>query len=165
MSISISITSINTRAPYLVQSENGYSFVFFTDWGHKYEIGFLEDYTLGDDGQIFQFFISALDNLRLRQDEKVKQTIIVVLEEFFKNDNVSILYICDSSDGRQAIRNRLFSIWFSRYSNRTLFSLEQRSLKVNDEKYFISLLSRNDCPATLERINTLDQLMHSLDQK
>ena len=108
---------------------------------------------------------AALDNLRFRQDEKVKQTIIVVLEEFFKNDNVSILYICDSSDGKQAIRNRLFSIWFSRYSNKNLFSLEQRSLEVNSQKYFISLLSKIDCPATLERINTLDQLMHSLEQK
>ena len=70
MSISLSAFSINTRSPYPVRTENGYSFLFTTDYGHIYEIGFLEDFTLGDNCNTYQFFISLHDNNHYPRDKK-----------------------------------------------------------------------------------------------
>lgn len=88
MSISLSAFSINTRSPYPVRTENGYSFLFTTDYGHIYEIGFLEDFTLGDNCNTYQFFISLHDSNHYPRDKKVFDTIVAILEEFFKNELV-----------------------------------------------------------------------------
>ena len=105
MSISLSAFSINTRSPYPVRTENGYSFLFTTDYGHIYEIGFLEDFTLGDNCNTYQFFISLHDSNHYPRDKKVFDTIVAILEEFFKNELVTLVYICDTFDGRQIYRN------------------------------------------------------------
>lgn len=165
MSISLSSTLINKRSPYHVSSDNGYSFVFKTDYGQLYEVGFVEDYTLGDNTQTYQFFITAQSQSHTPLDYKVRETIIVILEEFFKNDFVSLLYICDTSDGKQVIRDRLFAIWFNRYEYKEYYVLIRKVLEVEGISFFVSLVSKRDMPLLSDRIRSLDSIHSSLKQK
>ena len=61
MTINLSAAAITNKAPYPVHSDNGYTFVFSTNYGVRYGIGFVEDYMLSDDGWVFQIFIDNKD--------------------------------------------------------------------------------------------------------
>lgn len=114
----LSISSINDKAPYQVRTENGYSFLFRTETGVSYEIGFVEDHMISDDGDVLQLIIRVAEGVFSQRDPRIRDTVIAVLEEFFKQDYVTLVYICDTHDGRQASRQRLFSTWFNSYSNK-----------------------------------------------
>jgi Family of unknown function (DUF6169) len=50
-------------------------------------------------------------------DKKTSITIANIFEQFYQNlQDAIIVYICDSSDGRQMIRHRKFNAWFNEYN-------------------------------------------------
>lgn len=165
MHIDFSLSSINSRSPYQVQSGNGYSFSFRTRYGHTYEVGFTEDYTLSDDGLVFQFFITCLDTEHPQKDTNVRDTVIIILEEFFGNEPVSLVYICDTRDGRQSARQRLFVSWFSQYPFRDQYMFSEKCLRLDDNQYFVSLICRRDNPYLAEREQALDELYRRIIEK
>lgn len=158
MQINLSLSSINSRSPYQVQSGNGYSFSFRTRFGHTYEVGFTEDYMLSDDGLVFQFFITCLDTEHPQKDTNVRDTITILLEEFFRNESVSRVYICDTHDGRQSARQRLFASWFSQYQLRNQYMFLEKCLRLDDNQYFVSLICRRDNPYLADREQALNEL-------
>ncbi|MFC4677227.1 DUF6169 family protein, partial [Dysgonomonas termitidis] len=44
-------------------------------------------------------------------DPRIRETILCIIELFFQNNRNSMIYICDSLDGRELCRKRLFDIW------------------------------------------------------
>lgn len=165
MQIKLSLSSINQTAPYRVDSINGYSFSFRTRYGYLYEVGFTEDYMLSDDGCVFQFFIVCLDSEHPARDRQVKETVIAILEEFFKNDLVSLVYICDTHDGRQAVRERLFESWYHQYPLADLYEFISKTLTVENTHYYLSFLCRKDNLLVKDRKEALEGLYKNLSEK
>ena len=165
MQINLSLLSINSRSPYQVQSGNGYSFSFRTRFGHTYEVGFTEDYMLSDDGLVFQFFITCLDTEHPPKDSKVRDTITIILEEFFRNESVCLVYICDTHDGRQSARQRLFASWFSQYHLRDQYMFSEKCLRLDGIQYFVSLICRMDNSYLADREQALDELYGRIIEK
>lgn len=165
MTISLSLTSINTKAPYSVWSDNGYTFLFRTSAGVYYEVGFVEDHMLSEDGDVLQLIISIIDGVASYRDPAIKATVIAILEEFFKLDFVSLVYICDTRDNRQSSRQRLFSIWFQSYAGKEDFHHEYRELRVDDTGYYIALLTRKDNPLLSDRLEAFEQLFQQISGK
>lgn len=165
MSINLSLSSINNKAPYPVHTLNGYSFLFTTQYGLEYEVGFVEDYMLSDDGLVFQFFITAGEYNRSPRDGNVYMTVVAILEEFFRRKELSVVYICDRHDGRQSIRQRLFRIWLSNYYEKDLYELVSKTLTVEDIGYTANLLIRKDSPLLSDRKEALEALYSRLEGK
>ena len=80
----------------MLESSGMYSFIFTTWQGKKYEIGFIQDLMISDEG-VYQFFITTEDKFKTVLDRRIQQTVLVVLEEFFRNEGVVLDYICASS--------------------------------------------------------------------
>ena len=120
---------------------------------------------LSDDGWVFQIFIDNKDERKTPPDLNVYETVVAILEEFFKNDNIALVFICDSHDGRQAIRQRLFNIWFAQYGHNHLFQLVSKRLIVDDTPYFVNLLAKKDMPLLQDRIASLESLYDALRAK
>ncbi len=137
--LSLSTNSINETSPYKVANSGEDSFVFVTDHGVRYEISFVIDYTLDIDNS-YQLCIDNVDNKQQPRDIKVRDTIAAIVENFFKNNELCILYICDTSDGRQSARNRIFKIWFEQKASRELYTIIPASVVVDGEEYFASLI-------------------------
>ena len=165
MRINLSAQSINSTAPYAVRSDNGRFFTFYTRLGQLYEVGFVEDNMLSDDGMIYQFFITNRDGPPHTLDINIHKTIVAILEEFFRMTNMSIVYICDTHDGRQAARQRLFKMWFNSYPRKNLYRLVSRELIVDNIPYYVNLLARKDMPSLQSRIEALDSLYQTLLEK
>ena len=112
--INLSVNAINQRAPYKVEQTGDDSFLFETKHGVVYSVGFLQDISFYGEG-VYQFYLINMSGRTIGADENISETVRVIIEEFFSHKEAVMLYICDTSDGRQTYRDRLFRIWFNTY--------------------------------------------------
>lgn len=143
--LNLSLNRINLFSPYNVINSGESSFVFVTDHGVKYEISFVLDYTLGINNS-YQLCIDNVEDKTQPRDVKVRDTIAEIIKEFFNTNEVSLLYICDTSDGRQKVRDRIFKIWFEEKALHDQFTLIPASIVVDGDEYFASLILCNNHP-------------------
>ena len=104
-------------------------------------MGFVEDYMLLVEN-VYQFFLVPKTEAGTTRDAKIQQTITAIIEEFFAAQEVLLDYICDTKDGRQAARSRLFSGWFAKYPLRHQYTLRTMSVDFEGEAYYASVILR-----------------------
>ena len=97
---------------------------------------------------------------------KVRDTIIAIVDEFFRNNNSTLLYICETGDSKQSMRSRLFEYWFSTYNRKALFTMISSSI-VDEEGVvnFATIILRNDNPNLSEIIAEFTESIQLLSQK
>lgn len=96
--------------PYqVVKTDKDYS--FYTDAGVKYSAYFRE-YAM-DFYYLYEFGFYRNQEGRFSLDRRIKETIKLILLDFWKNHDNIILFVCDSMDGRSLSRQRLFNRWYS----------------------------------------------------
>ena len=134
----LSLSAINARSTLPVSLTGGGSFTFsFKD--DSFIVGFVKDFTILDEG-VYQFFIESKNKANTSGNKDVRKTIISIIEEFFSENDSAILYICDTYDNRQSVRDRLFSIWFNSSEEKTDFTLSRAKVNVDGIYYYASLL-------------------------
>lgn len=162
----LSLENINKRSPYLIcaASEAGY-YEFSTDYGVEYVLGFMPDDLLHSD-ESYQFLISNTNHKTSPLDKNVQLTVQVVIEEFFRANNTTMLYICETGDGKQAMRSRLFERWFMGYSENANFTFLHTSITtIEGETNYASLLVRNDNPRLTDVILEFTETIRLLSSK
>lgn len=162
----LSLKRINENSSYPVEiaGEDGF-YQFFTDGGVHYSVGFMEDDILLSQNS-YQLIIANINNHKSPRDRKVRDTIIVIVDEFFRNNNSTLLYICEIGDSRQSMRSRLFEYWFSTYKRKALFTMISSSI-VDEEGVvnFATIILRNDNPNLSEIIAEFTESIQLLSQK
>lgn len=143
--IDISEEQINLHAPYVVKRIDCNSFVFTTQYGVIFNVGFADDYMFLEKGA-YQLFVSNANKKASPKDPLVKETIAVIVREFFSQEPAVILYICDTSDDRQRARDRLFSYWFEEYAEKEEYTMLHESIDIDNIVYYGSLLMRKNHP-------------------
>lgn len=108
-------------------------------------VGFEEDDLLSSES--YQFTILNGNGKPSPRDNDVKKTIFSIIKEFFRVNNATMLYICETGDNKQAMRSRLFSRWFSTFADKGKYSILQSSI-VDREGVdnFFAVILRNDNP-------------------
>ena len=142
----LDLLKLNKTSPYEVfpSSRKGY-YGFVSKSGVEFAIGFeLDDFISSDS---YQLIIVNANHKSSPRDKYVRDTIFAIVSEFFRLNNVTMLYICESGDGKQAMRSRLFTYWFSEFIDKGKYTLLQSSI-VDDEGIdnFFAIISRNDNP-------------------
>lgn len=94
-----------------MEADNG-TYSFMTDNMAEIFISFEKDDIL-QSGIVYQFGISNPKGTKSPRDHKVRETILAIIEEFFNKNKAALLYICETGDGMQRMRSRLFQYWFS----------------------------------------------------
>lgn len=159
----LSLTSINSKAPLEVTFTASGTFAFGTE-AATYIVGFVEDQTIMDSG-VYQFFIENADGSKNTLSTKVYQTIVAIIEEFFKENDSAMLYICDTSDGKQSARDRLFSMWFNSYEGNFNYTLSRVSMQIDGTYYYASLLISNSNPSYAEVLSAFKDFANGLSEK
>lgn len=114
--------------------ENEYGYQFRTIAGVDYFLTFLSYPTVSDllSVNIYMFNIeraSMHDTQNVGQDDvKVRNTILYVLDMFFKEHEDALITICDVNDGKQFARRRLFDSWFRKFNNNRLRKIESECM-------------------------------------
>ena len=164
MELTFSLSELNKKSPYILESSGMYSFSFITEQGKKYEIGFIQDLMISDEG-VYQFFITTEDQFKTVLDNKIKKTVLVVIEEFFKNEGAVLDYICATDDNRQASRDRMFHQWYSNSLDKEDFCLRSMHLKIDEIEYFSSVIMRNDNPRFEVMNEAVDRFIDDFQDK
>lgn len=162
----IDLDSFNSRSPYhAVPSESAGFYEFVTDFGVRYSIGFMFDDSIISHNT-YQFIISNINHKISPNDDKIKQVVTIMVDEFFKQDENVMLYICETGDGKQAMRNRLFQFWFSQYEHKEQYTFLSSSIKDFDGVInYATLVVRNSNPALSEVITEFTTTVQLLSEK
>lgn len=161
--ISLSENAINQRAPYKVEQTGDTSFMFETRHGVVYSVGFMQDVSFFSEG-VYQFYLINLSSKTIGTDRNISETVRVVIEEFFSNKEVVMLYICDTTDMRQESRDRLFKIWFHTYEKNSSYSLYSEGMTIDNVHYFSSILLRRDHPLYMNAISAFHNFIADHNQ-
>ena len=162
--IFFSLPRILNQSPYEIILSEG-DFLFQTDKGIRYEISFnKEDIVLGE-CETYQFIIRKLDEVNSKYDPKVKDTIFSIINEFFLSNQQILLYICDTSDGKEKSRNRLFLQWFEKYAQKGKFTIKTANAIVEDETIYTAIIVENTNPKLQAIIEDFEQTAKSLTEK
>ena len=162
--INLSVDAINQRAPYKVENTGDNSFMFETEHGVVYSVGFLQDVSFYTEG-VYQFYLMNMSGKTISADEKISETVRVIIEEFFSHKEAVMLYICDTSDGRQASRDRLFRIWFDTYIYNSSYSLHTESMEIDKVRYYSSILMRKDHPKSITILSSFVKFFQEHNQE
>ncbi len=162
----LSIENINKVAPYQVENnDKEFYFDFKTDNGVRYSIGFDKD-DLISCSKSYQLIILNVNHRVSPRDHKVRDTIIAIIDEFFRVNNITMLYICETNDGKQKMRSRLFEYWFSTYSRKANFTLLSSSVTEDDGTVnFTTIIIRNDNPDLSKVVQEFTESVKLLNQK
>ena len=155
----LSLENINKHAPYGVRHRENdcYSFYFETDFGLKYTISFMYENSFVQSGA-FQFCINVEGAGRSPGDIKLRKTIFAIIEEFFAvNGKEVMLYLCETGDEKEGLRNRLFIRWFNIYEHRDLYIIRTAEGMLDGVKNFTALFSRKDNPRLEELLAEFEE--------
>jgi len=158
--ITLSLKAINSHSPYRVVVNNG-DYDFITRDGVRYSASFLEDVSLGG-CDTYQFGFRKKEDAHTNYDANVKATLLAIINQFFiENENV-LLYICDTSDGREAKRNRLFLRWFEEFANPEYFTMRSANAIVEGQGFYAAIIVENSNPKLEAIINDFNRSAESL---
>jgi hypothetical protein len=162
--INLSVNAINQRAPYKVEEMGDNSFMFETKHGIVYSVGFLQDISFYGEG-VYQFYLINMAGKTISADKNISETVRVIIEEFFAHKESVMLYICDTTDGRQAPRDRLFRIWFEAYMLNGSYSLHTESMIIDNIRYYSSILMRKDHPKLVQVLSSFTNFFREHSQE
>lgn len=133
-----SLTRVNRKSPYQVRAtEKG--FEFETKNGLHYEIRFFEENPIGG-CETWQFSFAKAEDATAPEDPYVRFTLFAIIDEFFlANENV-MLYVCDTSDRREAARNRLFIRWFKQSAEPHRFTIRTANAIVEGQGFYAAII-------------------------
>ena len=139
--------------------KNGVLELFFLTQGITgepiYGVGFIENDPLGG-CETYQLSISNQNNIHASYDPDVKNTILTIVEEFFFNNLDGLLYLCDTSDSREAARNRLFLRWFEKYSEPGRFTIKTANAIIEEQGIYAAIIVENRNPLAIAVINDFE---------
>ena len=146
------------------------SYFFETKDGIIYEVIFKPTpYLFGDENSIFSdliFEFSILiefnpNNKLPPSDSKIGATSAIIFKDFYLKKGHSItIYICDSSDNKQAIRKRKFDIWFTKYNSTDFFKIDKTLVDAQDKRFPISLILKDTNPFKHEILDSFTKLIN-----
>ena len=84
---------------------------------------------------------------------------------FFKKNPSILLYLCETCDGKQASRNRLFIRWFEEYSNKHLYYFNTIELEADGIKNYAAIIVQKNNPKLTEIIKDFDDVIKILNDK
>lgn len=150
----LSLDIINASAPYEVYwHEASRTYRFRSDYDVVLAIGFDDDDII-ETAESYVFSIINVNNVPSPRDMKMRDTVMLIIENFFDMNQSALLYICESGDGRQQMRSRLFEFWFSTYRLKDEFLLMPVSIEdMEGTENFAALIIRKDNPRFIDVVS------------
>ena len=142
--IRLNIERINKYAPYKVEEEAG-QYIFETEHDILYGVSFDED-TMPGSLNAYWFNLTNHSLKVSPRDSKIRTTVILIIEEFFRSNPDILLYMCDSANNQQAQRSRLFLHWFNTYGQQEEYYTCTEMVKDGNEENYIALIVKRSHP-------------------
>ena len=162
--IDFSLQHILQDSPYdITLSEEG--FIFHTDSGIHYRVSFDEEDIVLGGCRTYQLILQKVERAHAPHDPKIEETVLAIINEFFRSNQHVLLYVCDTSDGREGSRNRLFLRWFEHHSAHGRFTICTANATIEDEMVYIAIIVDNNNPQLQAITHDFDETAKALTNK
>lgn len=153
-------------APYRVSFiENLGVLGFTTDFGVEITVDFIED-DLVTTGESYQIILANANKKKSPNDEKVKDTVLAIAVQFLNEHQSALLYLCETSDGKQRSRERLFKSWINAYDYGMRFMCIFTSIvDLEGVSNAAAIIVRTDNPNLREVLNEFTEVTETLRHK
>jgi hypothetical protein len=88
-----------------------------------------------------------------------------MIDGFFAVNPDILLYICETGDGKQEYRSRLFVRWFNTYPGKDAYIMETAEVLEGKTKNFAALIVQKTNPRLTEIIAEFDETISILTNK
>lgn len=140
----LNLEMINSHSEYQVFLSQTGKYLFKTDFDILYAVDFELDnnpyYTA------YWFNLTNPKNTKSPGDIKIAQTVICIIEEFFRLNPEVLLYMCSTDNGQQAMRNRLFLRWFSGYEQQKKYAIKSSEVRSEGYNEYVALIIQRSHP-------------------
>lgn len=145
--VTIDLERVNVVAPYhfTPTSYSVLTFSILTDYGVKYTMSFYENDLLPGI-HAYEFVISNVNQRKSPRDIKLRQSIIALIQEFFRQREAVLIYLCETGDNRQRQRFRLFESWFRISGKGNFVSLSMDLVDLEGVPNYAAIITRMDNP-------------------
>ena len=110
----------------------------------------------------YEFGFRKREDTHSGYDAHVKDALIAIIEQFFAENANVLLYICDTSDGREEKRNRLFVRWFEEFATPNRFTMETANATVDGQGFYAAIIVENTNPMLVAIVSDFKQTAESL---
>lgn len=152
----LDVDVVNIYSPYPVWIR-GDEFVFTTDNGIEYSVSFDEEENF--EYKAYWFNLTNMSHQKSPGDIKIAQTVICIIEEFFRQNPDILLYLCSIDGGQQAQRSRLFLRWFNGYEQQKKYMIKSAEVKGEGITEYISLILMTSHPNIIEISSAFDNIV------
>jgi hypothetical protein len=125
-------------SPYPVKLDDG-EYIFRTDHDIVYAVSFKPE-PFFDPIPAYWFDLTNRSDMASPSDPKVRETVIRIIVEFFRANPDIMLYMCDSANDQQAMRNRLFLRWFTGAEQSKQFFFKSEMVVDEGMENFIAII-------------------------
>jgi hypothetical protein len=102
-------------------------------------------------------------NTRAIRDPKLPPTIAAIFLDFFYSNEHVVVFSCDTTDRKQAVRHRKFDDWFKQFNDDSFIKLNEIIDDIeNESQYFMSMILVNTNPLKDEIIEAFRELKEAL---
>ena len=123
----------------------------------------MDDYSIWDTGA-YQFTVNNENNQPSPNDVKLKLTLFRLIEAFFEVNPDILLYICETGDDKQRLRNRLFIHWFNTYSQRDNYILKTVEVMDGNTANFAAIIVQKSNPRLNAILSEFDETISMLQK-
>ena len=129
-------------------------YLFETDSNIRYQVKFVPSGYLWESNPFYadythEFAFFPIENNTGKNpplDKKIPPTIALIFKDFFRENKNIVVYICDSSDSKQAVRFRKFNTWFNFYKGISFLKMDMNIEDKEEGTIYTSLIMRADNP-------------------
>ncbi|MBO7045630.1 MAG: hypothetical protein J6W38_04670 [Prevotella sp.] len=160
----LNLTRINEKSAYEVWQTSEGDFNFQTDFDVLYRISFRIEQTIWSDGA-YEFSIINQNQKSSPNDKKVRETIFIIIEEFFASNPDILLYQCETGDNRQSMRDRLFLRWFKEYEHSDRYYIKVSTITAEKVTNYTAMIVQKTNPQLETIIKDFDEFIGFFQNK
>jgi hypothetical protein len=135
----------NSQLPYELFQE-GLTYYFVNKHGIKYRAYFADiSVYYPQFPHTYSFSFEPENSSRHPIDNRISATIAEILKQFFAKEENAMIMVCDSLDGKEQKRRKLFDRWFEKYADDSILKYDA-SAPLEDYQLFISLYFKKTNP-------------------
>ena len=150
----LDLNQVNAHSSYKVWISPNGKYVFETDYDILYAVDFEEDNN--PYYKAYWFNLTNPEGQKSPGDAKKGQTVICIIEEFFRQNPDILLYMCSTDNGKQAQRARLFLRWFNGYEQQQKYVIKSTEVKGEGRQEYVALIIQRTHPLLDEVIARFD---------
>lgn len=102
----------------------------------------------------------SLDKVNMVSPYEVTMEIAII-DNFFEVNTVALLYICETGDRKQAMRNRLFESWFAYANEKDQYLIMVANIHdMENVDNYAALIIRKDNPYFVEYVSEFNKTVN-----